>query len=481
MCFGRKVDGAERSFIKKVAEGDESASCHCVLFVGRISPTDPASCILSDGWDSINARLDTVLVEQIELKRIRAGTKLFLSGMQLKEMAEATSPLHLPPAVHVEVKANGAALAKWDAKLGRQCKQLCLAFRKQLKAIHPQGGKIPAVVMLVSRKYGLLKQVTKTDGSKSLLSMKAADLEEAQFEKVYEQQCEIVQNALLKEDKQTVVEAQQEGMKRHEIEELKEQLQQTFLERMSKNLQDELHCTRQVSWKLSAKVTDGSEPGKYAKVTLSVWEPPEEIEAAFAEGSIVHVRQLRCSGQVGKTLYLYCDRSAMITRCCSAAKPCAQHGSLAARFQPRVCTKINMLATLNAGDEFDCVGLILRRSKPVERDIWGEMWLGQDFFMIDATSTLLVVRCSKVKNCAPYNGGDGVWATTSLIYEGFDQHTNTHSAMLTELSSCSRAGKPYILKELNQLKTWSRSAEALAATRSFKQTISALLGEDTRC
>jgi hypothetical protein len=131
MYRAQREGNAERPFLRKVAEGDEGPGRLCVLYVSRLlhqalpsgDEKDTVAIELSDGWYSVPAQTDEVLTERIRSGQISVGTKLFVSGMQLKGMEGGPkSPLELPPSAYLQIHANGCALAKWDAKLGQKCK-----------------------------------------------------------------------------------------------------------------------------------------------------------------------------------------------------------------------------------------------------------------------------------------------------------------------------------------------------------------------
>jgi breast cancer 2 susceptibility protein len=67
----------------------------------------------------------------------------------------------VPSSTRLKLSANAARLAKWDAKLG---------FRKSqayslLRSISPDGGFVPAIDVIVMRKYPILYREIPADGN----------------------------------------------------------------------------------------------------------------------------------------------------------------------------------------------------------------------------------------------------------------------------------------------------------------------------
>ncbi|KAL8161901.1 hypothetical protein V2J09_013390, partial [Rumex salicifolius] len=169
--YEREVNYGHRSAIKKILEGDASPSSVLILCISAIFPnnnveveTEPvtvnenerrAACMieLTDGWYSINARLDVVLSEFLALGKLFVGQKLRIWGACLGGWIQPVSPLQAPSTINLQLHGNGTYRACWADRLGF-ARDPCmpLAFTH----IRSSGGPVPRVLVGVKRIYPVL-------------------------------------------------------------------------------------------------------------------------------------------------------------------------------------------------------------------------------------------------------------------------------------------------------------------------------------
>ena len=69
--------------------------------------------------------------------------------------------MEVPSSIRLKLSANATRLARWDAKLGSKNSQ---AY-SLLRSISPDGGFVPAIDVIVMRKYPMLYREIITDGN----------------------------------------------------------------------------------------------------------------------------------------------------------------------------------------------------------------------------------------------------------------------------------------------------------------------------
>ena len=108
---------------------------------------------MTDGWYSIQCRLDGELTKYLEQGKIYVGQKLRIFGAQRSE-SEGVSPLEDGAAsVFLRITRNGTRRAKWHERLGFHKHR---TFPVRLSTITPEGGAVPAIDVVVLRKLPTL-------------------------------------------------------------------------------------------------------------------------------------------------------------------------------------------------------------------------------------------------------------------------------------------------------------------------------------
>lgn len=193
--YEREVVRNERSVLRRIVEGDSHAAQPLVLLLAAAPHTPPLApngagagaaapsattgggesvrVVLSDGWHFLDAQLDATLSRRLRSGALRPGLKLVLVGCRL-DGAEDGAPC-------LAVHANGARLARWDARLGRlRCRKMP---HFSLRTLVPGGGVAPSVCVAVQRHYAVQCLHKAADGSRTVRSLR---LEQAEAERCAE-------------------------------------------------------------------------------------------------------------------------------------------------------------------------------------------------------------------------------------------------------------------------------------------------------
>jgi hypothetical protein len=169
--YEREVNCCQRSSLKKIIERDDAAGKYICLLVAAID-FDRKSLELTDGWYSIWTVSDTLIWDLFEGGKLVVGAKLEIclaslasgssEGIPALEASSPASPCKL------QIYRNACRLTRWDTKLGYLCGKgspVALAFLKKLHQIHPQGGLVPAINVVIDRIFPLLyrEEITSDD------------------------------------------------------------------------------------------------------------------------------------------------------------------------------------------------------------------------------------------------------------------------------------------------------------------------------
>ncbi|KAF9958124.1 Breast cancer 2, early onset [Mortierella alpina] len=172
--YEREINRAERPAVRKIIEGDESPAKHVVLAVAGIETSyaeeakkEVLKVSVTDGWYVIPATLDACLTRAVERGRLRVGSKIHVCQARLTG-AENGVAIHDvmvgSSAVAIILQANSTRLARWDKKLGFQKERVVRTTK--LRTIVADGGLVPALDVVVLRKYPVMYMESLEDGTK---------------------------------------------------------------------------------------------------------------------------------------------------------------------------------------------------------------------------------------------------------------------------------------------------------------------------
>lgn len=158
--YEREINQCHRSSLKKIVERDDAAGKYLCLVVARIDG-ERKRIELSDGWYSIwTSSLDYSFWSLIENSKISEGVKIELYGASLtgQDALPILDASSVDCLCNLVICRNSCRPAKWDTKLGFMTnpKERVITFLKNLNQVHPQGGPIPALKVIVDRVYPLL-------------------------------------------------------------------------------------------------------------------------------------------------------------------------------------------------------------------------------------------------------------------------------------------------------------------------------------
>jgi hypothetical protein len=168
--YEREYVRGQRSCIRLILEKDDTSCRPMILCVVAIvsfgsSPGSTKMLELTDGWYSIYALLDTVLLRGVNRGSIKVGSKLAISSAALVGASHAgtsgasvtPAPLQTQetfttfPSTYLRLNANSVRLAMFHAKLGYSSPSH--PFGLSLRAVSCDGGVIPQISVQIIRRY----------------------------------------------------------------------------------------------------------------------------------------------------------------------------------------------------------------------------------------------------------------------------------------------------------------------------------------
>ena len=130
---------------------------------------------MTDGWYSINAKIDQILQNAVRNNKIFIGQKLCISGAKLIGSSDPLPVLEVNDSVRLNLTANSTRIAKWDSKLGYQKYK---SFKISLCYIQPLGGQVSMVDVVIMKKYSICYSEKKEDGTYILRNQTEEEEEE---------------------------------------------------------------------------------------------------------------------------------------------------------------------------------------------------------------------------------------------------------------------------------------------------------------
>lgn len=205
-----EVNQAKRSCLKLIYEFDDTPAKPMILCVyDIIHNSDDSSAdfklILSDGWYKINCVVDHHIQSLVRRNKITIGSKLYIVGAKLCGITEPISPLDSNcDSAYLAINVNSIRRALWYKPLGfalngtskSSSKESDLTFVPQgLHQIVKGGGIIPAIKIIVLRKYGIFYKELNKDGD----MIKLTKTEDEILQNKWQIKHEFIYNRLLKD------------------------------------------------------------------------------------------------------------------------------------------------------------------------------------------------------------------------------------------------------------------------------------------
>ncbi|KAF9516595.1 hypothetical protein BS47DRAFT_1340741 [Hydnum rufescens UP504] len=185
--YERDLNRTQRPVVRLIQERDASSSRPMVLCVSAIHwseevVTDAGSVPshpkleLTDGWYRIRATVDAALARATRKKKIRLGTKIFMSGIRLDAPGEPKEVLKAYSSSSLTLCGNSTTLARWDARLGVSQPQAPITA--SLRSLNPDGGVVMLLDIVVEKLFPVGYLETAAEG-KRLIPTNAAEEQDA--------------------------------------------------------------------------------------------------------------------------------------------------------------------------------------------------------------------------------------------------------------------------------------------------------------
>ncbi|KAL7265621.1 hypothetical protein ACSBR1_003414 [Camellia fascicularis] len=400
--YEREVNHGHRSAIKRILEGDQPPSSMLVLCISSIHSncdstvdtlpvasngaenTTATKVELTDGWYSINAILDALLMKKLATGQLFVGQKLRIWGAGLSGWAGPVSPLEASSTVGLLMHMNGTYRAHWADRLG-----LCkgggapLAFR----CIKGMGGPVPSTLIGVTRIYPVLYRERLSNGGFIVRSERM----EAKMIQLYNQRRSVIAEGIMSEFQRGIKEFHtnndndsEEGAKILKIletaaepevlmaEMTSEQLTSfaTYQEKLEAIRQSDMHksiekaledaglSAREVTPFMRVRVVGLTSKNYLTKCCpgkglITIWNPTEKQQLELVEGKAYSVEGLIPLSSDSDTLYLQARGSATKWLPSSAT----EHFELF--FSPRKSVLLSHLGEVPLSSEFDIAALVV--------------------------------------------------------------------------------------------------------------------------
>ncbi|KAG0197828.1 Breast cancer 2, early onset [Mortierella sp. GBA30] len=364
--YEREINRAERPALRKVVEGDESPARHMVLAFAEIkseysedAKQDILKASVTDGWYIIPVSLDACLTKAAERGILRIGSKIHVcqakltgaeSGVAIQEVINGLS------SVSMVLQANLTRLARWDKKLGFQREPMVWTTR--LRNIMPQGGLVPALDVIVLRRYPVMYLETLEDGTKIRRTAReedrAAEAHRDAMQKRYQEMVTQVHVMLGVVDGDGPLSSSQPVKVQQEVQARATDLEVQVTARnvmpfFSIRVGDYHHGGRSME--------DDNESGHHQEAIITLWH---DDVTPFQEGHRIRITSLMAK----KSNREYADVKVQLTatRMTTVRRmPTDPEAMLLTAYQPREITTCADIGSLYYGAEVDLVVAVLER------------------------------------------------------------------------------------------------------------------------
>ena len=500
--YEKEYNQGMRSSIRKILEKDTFASRKIILYFCKIidegsdpflnylpddPPFRPAEILLSDGWYTLPTLLDRELTKQIFRNNLKIGQKLQISGGKLNS-SEPVTPLENEN-TKFQIGCNSTKRENWYSKLGFRKNFI---FSRSISSVKPDGGIIPAIDVILLRKYPIC-YIEKYE-EYSIIRNENDEYKEQQIfskklnEKLEKKKQEIIQknssisassslnlplknnlrnytkNDVLKmNDGDSLLFAVKHSRNSSEFYKLlspsqlnllrfaKEDEERKKQQMISNEIQEykstDSSLTRNIKpiTKILVRDCPGFEDfsqNKIEKASITIWNVNNEILNELKEGQRIRILFLDCSS------YQISDPDAPIQLSCSNLQclPIQQTSFQKKFYSPReFITNYNYFHNnCNSFHEFDCFGLLLLKSDPIRHFGPGKKpFFMQHLFFCDVNGFILVIH---LRNATfPFSSSSNskylIYSMKNIIYEQKDPRYNLFVSNANEYSifSCLNA------------------------------------------
>ena len=539
-----------RSALRLMMEQDELPSRYVVLFVVQIltpplssDPSvplpHPPHLVLSDGWYTIPASCDVLLLDLIRKGKIFVGLKFRICGASFSGGGDPISPLDVvhgtaasdPPCL--QLKYNGTRRAKWDQKLGFQKAPF---FSRPLGQTRAMGGTIPNLVVMVQRRYPLIYYGKEPGGASCFQSSSEYERNQAKMAESrsriasgYAEQCrnrrqkelmklrastkkppdlltseELYREYLFCADRVALVRSLPEET-RESFDKLMDEMRLQEEEALAREVQDYLDqkdISPSGSSCLTVKVSDCpmlegelDEEKPRFHALLSIWRPSPEALSIFREGKRVSLyavapfRPKAPDGQPAPMPIIRPDPLEPIRLSTTNASKWHPLGPLPPRcpspFEPRFCLTLDQLRRVQEPVEFDSVAILVGMTQPNITRHQSKKGKTQYIFICDESYTLALIELRGTGVNFPFKDahGERIITVKNLNYkpESMDPQLDApliHGSDRTTFSPLENATGEHLAERIRVLQSCLRDdREFPGLIQRLKEQVAALVAE----
>ncbi|PSS34720.1 Protein BREAST CANCER SUSCEPTIBILITY 2 B like [Actinidia chinensis var. chinensis] len=450
--YEREVNHGHRSAIKRILEGDQPPTSMLVLCISSIHlnsdttvetlpmASDAAEngtttkVELTDGWYSINALLDVLLLKKLATGKLFVGQKLRIWGAGLCGWVGPVSPLQVSSTVSLLLHINGTYRAHWADRLG-----LCKGGSAPLalRCIKSMGGPIPCTLVGVTRIYPVLYRERLHNGEFVVRSERM----EAKMIQLYNQRCSAIAEGIMSEFQRGIEQRRadndndsEEGAKILKIletaaepevlmaEMTSEQLtsfatyqakleairQSDMQKSIDKSLEDAGLSAREVTRFMRVRVVGLTHKNYLTKCCprkglITIWNPTEKQQLELVEGKAYNVAGLIPLSSESDTLYLKARGST--SKWVPLSLSATEH--FESFFTPRKSVLLSHLGEVPLSSEFDIAALVVYVGEVYTDAHQKKQWV----FVTDGSISVSHLEepsnsLLAISFCSPYIDGD---------------------------------------------------------------------------
>jgi len=432
--YEREINRAERPVIRKILENDLPSTKHMILCVVHVLGGDEV--ILTDGWYSIQAKMDSFLCDQVSNGRLSVGDKIRICGAAMVFNDSGTNPLscacNILPFVRVEkqpclhIWKNCTSPARWDSKLGVQNPAL---FTKRLCNIDAAfGGVVPSICGTVIRKFQL--QYGEVIFQKWHFRNEDAEIHE-----------QGIHEAMVQRVKETIIQEMEGSSHPNENE---------IADAMTRD--PRMPGSRHVSRVLRFQI---QEPESSSIAEVSMWNPGEDfVDESFSEGCKVRIVYPIVSKVASPEPNVICLRTTKMSKV-----------TLLNRLS--VCTRnVTPISRMAQAGLSDTVGFVIQHS---DRYVFLYGMEGQDVLALELSPECGITSASFILK--------QIVLLRDILFQQIDPSTKCIAAKLTRDSSLSKKpisknGWKHLTPLYTEIASWALKADFESLCESLMQRLS---------
>lgn len=357
----------KRPPLRRIMEHDDPASRPIVLCVQEILEEDVKregkahSIVVTDGWYSLKAKLDSPLSSFLEQGKIFVGSKLKIVGASLYSTGPQP-PLEASSSTYVQFNANCTRRADPFEKLGFL---KTLAGAVNLGHCFSEGGLIAATLLTIQRIYPLAYFETCGDGRK------------------------VFRSAAMEAQIQLRAEEVLENMERRSDEDAKP----ADCSMMQRNVCPLLRV--QV-----CGVTQRIGRDCPSCAQLTIWRPGEDVTDVLKEGNVYCATALNPRPEDTRKIRLMSTTGKTSWRFICTAKDCAGKG-WSTSYTPRRFSSISQISGLPFRSEFDGMFVVVLLGPRIQSGLTVRQWVFFADTSSPATGDILAIEVLAKKECCP--------------------------------------------------------------------------------